>query len=52
MLMSNHLHVIAAPILDREAKLGNFSRALKHWIRQELTVMELATRLFRSTATL
>ena len=35
MLMPDHLHVIAAP-KDREAKLGNFSGALKRWMRQEL----------------
>lgn len=29
MLMPDHLHVIAAPIQDRDAKLGNFSGALK-----------------------
>jgi putative transposase len=36
MLMPDHLHVIAAPIQDRDAKLGNFSGALKRWIRHEL----------------
>jgi REP element-mobilizing transposase RayT len=36
MLMPDHLHVIAAPIESRDAKLGNFSGALKCWIRQEL----------------
>jgi REP element-mobilizing transposase RayT len=36
MLMPDHLHVIVAPLRDREAKLGNFSGALKRWMRQEL----------------
>jgi REP element-mobilizing transposase RayT len=36
MLMPDHLHVIVAPINNRDAKLGNFSGALKRWIRQEL----------------
>ena len=36
MLMPDHLHVIVAPTQDREAKLGNFSGALKRWMRQEL----------------
>ena len=36
MLMPDHIHVIAAPKESRDAKLGNFSGALKRWIRQEL----------------
>jgi putative transposase len=36
MLMPDHLHVIVAPIERRNAKLGNFSGALKRWMRQEL----------------
>ena len=36
MLMPDHLHVIAAPIDNRDAKLGNFSGALKRWMRREL----------------
>jgi REP element-mobilizing transposase RayT len=36
MLMPDHLHVIAAPIENRNAKLGDFSGALKRWMRQEL----------------
>jgi putative transposase len=36
MLMPDHLHVIAAPIQDRDANLGNFSGALKRWMRREL----------------
>jgi REP element-mobilizing transposase RayT len=34
--MPDHLHVIAAPIEDREAKIGNFAAAVKRWMRQEL----------------
>src|SRR5215213_486713 len=34
--MPDHVHVLAAPTEDREAKLGNLSAALKRWIRQEL----------------
>jgi REP element-mobilizing transposase RayT len=37
ILMPNHVHVIVAPTLDREAKVGNFSGALKRWIREELS---------------
>jgi REP element-mobilizing transposase RayT len=36
MLMPDHLHVIAAPTQNRNATLGNFSAALKRWMRQEL----------------
>ena len=36
MLMPDHLHLIAAPTQNREAKIGNFSGALKRWMRQEL----------------
>ena len=36
MLMPDHLHVIAAPTNNRDAKLGTFSAALKRWMRQEL----------------
>jgi len=36
MLMPDHLHVIVAPTENRNAKLGNFSGALKRWMRQEL----------------
>jgi REP element-mobilizing transposase RayT len=36
MLMPDHLHVIATPTESRNAKLGNFSAALKRWLRQEL----------------
>jgi len=33
---ARHLHVVFAPTKEREAKLGNFSAALKRWMRQEL----------------
>ena len=36
MLMPDHLHVIIAPMEGRDAKLGNFSAALKRWMRREL----------------
>jgi putative transposase len=36
ILMPDHLHVIAAPTIDRDAKVGNFSAAIKRWMRQEL----------------
>ena len=36
ILMPDHLHVIVAPTKEREAKLGNFSAALKRRMRQEL----------------
>jgi REP element-mobilizing transposase RayT len=36
ILMSDHLHVLVASEKEREAKLGNFSAALKRWMRQEL----------------
>jgi len=36
ILMPDHLHVVFAPTKKREAKLGNFSAALKRWMRQEL----------------
>jgi hypothetical protein len=36
--MPDLLHVIVAPTQDREAKLENFSGALKRWMRQELHV--------------
>jgi REP-associated tyrosine transposase len=36
IIMPDHLHVIVAPIKNREAKLGNFSAALKRWIREQL----------------
>jgi REP element-mobilizing transposase RayT len=36
MLMPDHLHVIVAPTEQRDAESGNFSGALKRWMRQEL----------------
>jgi REP element-mobilizing transposase RayT len=36
ILMPDHLHVIAAPTEDRDAKIGNFAAAIKRWVRQEL----------------
>ena len=33
VLMPDHLHVVVAPE-DRDAKVGNFSGALKRWIRR------------------
>ncbi|HAF03927.1 MAG TPA: hypothetical protein DIT76_04790 [Spartobacteria bacterium] len=33
--MPDHLHAIVAP-KNREAKVGNFSGALKRWMRKEL----------------
>jgi REP element-mobilizing transposase RayT len=36
ILMPDHLHVLVAPTKEREAKLGNFSAALKRWMREEL----------------
>ena len=37
VVMPDHLHVIAAPTRDRDAKVGNFSGALKRWIREDLS---------------
>jgi REP element-mobilizing transposase RayT len=36
ILMPDHVHVIVSPNENRDAKLGNFSGALKRRIRQEL----------------
>ena len=36
MLMPDHLHVITTPTRNREEKVGDFSGALKRWMRQEL----------------
>lgn len=36
ILMPDHLHLIAAPSGDRDAKVGNLSAAVKRWMRQEL----------------
>jgi REP element-mobilizing transposase RayT len=35
-VMPDHLHAFAAPTQERNAKLGNFSAALKRWMRDEL----------------
>ena len=35
-VMPDHLHVFVAPTQDRNAKSGNFSAALKRWIREQL----------------
>jgi len=37
VLMPDHVHIIVSPREDRDAKLGNFSGALKRWIREELS---------------
>jgi putative transposase len=37
VLMPDHLHVISSPTDGRDAKLWNFSAALKRWIRRELS---------------
>jgi REP element-mobilizing transposase RayT len=36
ILMPDHLHAIVAPTKDRDAHIGNFSAALKRWMREEL----------------
>jgi putative transposase len=36
ILMPDHLHAFAAPTQNRSAKLGNFSGALKRWMREQL----------------
>jgi REP element-mobilizing transposase RayT len=36
ILMPDHLHILVAPTKEQEAKLGNFSAALKRWMRKEL----------------
>ena len=35
VLMPDHLHIIVTPAEDRGAKVGNFSVAMKRWIRRE-----------------
>jgi putative transposase len=35
ILMPDHLHAVVAPS-ERDAQLGNFSAALKRWMRKEL----------------
>jgi putative transposase len=36
MIMPDHVHVITTPTQGRDAHLGNFSAALKRWMREEL----------------
>jgi REP element-mobilizing transposase RayT len=36
IVIPDHLHIIAALIKNPEAKLGNFSAALKRWMREQL----------------
>ena len=36
VVMPDHIHVVVAPSGNRDAKLGNFSAALKRWMREEL----------------
>ena len=36
VLMPDHLYVITAPTEDRDARIGDFSAALKRWMREEL----------------
>jgi putative transposase len=36
VLMPDHLHVIIAPTEDREARVGDFSAAVKRWMRKEI----------------
>jgi putative transposase len=38
VLMPDHLHVIVCPTKDREANVGNFSAAIKRWMRRDLNV--------------
>jgi len=35
--MPDHVHLLAAPTQDREAKVGNLVGALKRWIRSVLS---------------
>src|SRR4029077_16759619 len=36
VLLPDHLHVIVAPADDRDARVGDFSAALKRWMREEM----------------
>jgi putative transposase len=36
VLTPDHLHVLVSPTEDREAKLGDFSAAIKRWMRKDL----------------
>ena len=35
--MPDHLHVIVAPTENRDARVGDFSAALKRWMREEMS---------------
>jgi REP element-mobilizing transposase RayT len=36
VLMPDHLHVIVTPTEDRDARIGDFSAAIKRWMREEI----------------
>jgi putative transposase len=36
VIMPDHMHVIVTPTKDRDARVSNFSAALKRWMREEL----------------
>ena len=36
VLMPDHLHIIVSPTEDRDARIGDFSAALKRWMREEI----------------
>ena len=36
VLIPDHLHTIVAPTEDRDARVGDFSAALKRWMREEM----------------
>ena len=36
VLMPDHLHLIVTPTEDRDARIGDFSAALKRWMREEI----------------
>jgi len=36
IIMPDHVHVIVVPNTDRETAVGNFSAALKRWMREQL----------------
>ena len=36
IVMPDHIHLLAAPTADREAKVGNLVGALKRWIRRDV----------------
>ena len=36
VVMPDHIHLLAAPTEDREAKIGNLVGALKRWIRRDV----------------